>query len=161
MTDIIIGSNVHKTYDTGKIKVHALRGVNLNIEKGDIVAIMGPSGCGKTTLLNCFSGIDDLTDGKVTVEDKVLSEMSDNARTEYRAKRMGFIFQAYNLLPILSALENVELPLLISGENPRNAKSKALETLRLVDLEDWQHHKPAELSGGERQRVTSSWRKAI
>jgi len=153
MTDIIAGSNVHKVYEAGRIKVHALKGVNLKIKKGEIVTIMGPSGCGKTTLLNCFSGIDDLTEGKVVVEDKVLSEMSDNERTEYRAKRMGFIFQAYNLLPILSALENVELPLLVGGENPKNAKSKALKVLGLVGLEDWQEHRPAELSAGQQQRV--------
>jgi len=153
MTDIISGHDVHKVYETGRIKVHALRGVNLNIKKGDMVAIMGPSGCGKTTLLNCFSGIDDLTKGKVVVEAKVLHDMSDDARSEYRAKRMGFIFQAYNLLPILSALENVELPLLVGGVNPKAAKTKALETLNLVGLKDWQDHKPSELSAGQQQRV--------
>ncbi len=153
MTDIIVGSNVHKVYEAGKLKVHALRGVNLRVRKGEIIAIMGPSGCGKTTLLNCFSGIDDLTEGKVIVEDKVLTEMTDNARTEYRAKRMGFIFQAYNLLPILTAEENVELPLLVGGEGIKKAKSKALETLGLVGLEDWKDHKPAELSAGQQQRV--------
>jgi putative ABC transport system ATP-binding protein len=153
MTDIIVASNVHKTYDTGKIKVHALRGVDLTIKKGEMVAIMGPSGCGKTTLLNCFSGIDDLSEGQVVVEGKVLNEMSDNERSEYRAMRMGFIFQAYNLIPILSALENVELPLLVAGVNPKKAKEKALSTLKLVGLEDWQGHKPAEMSAGQQQRV--------
>jgi putative ABC transport system ATP-binding protein len=120
MADVIIeGIDVHKVYETGKIKVHALRGLNLSIEKGEMLAIMGPSGCGKTTLLNCFSGIDDLTKGRVVVEGKVLHDMSDDERSEYRAMRMGFIFQAYNLLPILTALENVELPLLVGGENPK------------------------------------------
>jgi putative ABC transport system ATP-binding protein len=153
MTEIISGHDVHKIYETGRIKVHALRGLNLTIKKGEMVAIMGPSGCGKTTLLNCFSGIDDLTEGKVVVEGKILHDMSDDERSEYRAKRMGFIFQAYNLLPILSALENVELPLLVGGENPKQAEKKALETLKLVGLEDWKDHKPSELSAGQQQRV--------
>ncbi len=154
MTELIIeGKGVHKVYETGKIKVHALRGLDLRITKGEMVGIMGPSGCGKTTLLNCFSGIDDLTEGKVVIEGRVLHDMSDDMRSEYRAMRMGFIFQAYNLLPILTALENVELPLLVGGENPKKARVKALETLKLVGLEDWQDHKPSELSAGQQQRV--------
>jgi putative ABC transport system ATP-binding protein len=134
--------------------VNALRGVNLEIASGEMVAIMGPSGCGKTTLLNCLSGLDVIDSGRVFVEGVDLSTMSDNARTEHRASRMGFIFQFYNLLPVLSAVENVELPLLVSGTGARDARRKALDALEIVHLADWATHKPAELSGGQRQRVT-------
>jgi len=153
-TIIIKATNVHKTYTGGKIKVHALQGVNLCIHKGEMVTIMGPSGCGKTTLLNCLSGLDDITEGTVEIEGKNLSRMSENDKTDYRARHMGFIFQFYNLLPVLSAVENVELPLLITRVNPRVARQKALEALREVGLEGWENHRPAELSGGQRQRVT-------
>ncbi len=154
-TDVIIeGKNVHKTYDTGRIKVQALRGVDLSVKRGEMVSIMGPSGCGKTTLLNCFSGIDDMTEGDVKIEGKSLREMSDNAKTDHRAGRMGFIFQAYNLLPVLTAVENVELPLLVSAVNPRTAREKAIGILEVVGLEKRKNQKPAELSGGEQQRVT-------
>lgn len=150
---IVEGIDVHKVYENGNIKVHALRGINLNIIKGEMVSIMGPSGCGKTTLLNCFSGLDELTRGKVLIEGKDIARMSDNRRTDYRAKRMGFIFQAYNLLPVLTAAENVELPLLVSGVKPKSAREKALKALALVGLNERAQHKPAELSGGEQQRV--------
>lgn len=154
-TDVIIeGKNVHKTYDTGRIKVQALRGVDLSVKRGEMVSIMGPSGCGKTTLLNCFSGIDDMTEGDVKIEGKSLREMSDNEKTDHRAGRMGFIFQAYNLLPVLTAVENVELPLLVSAVNPRTAREKAIGILEVVGLEKRKNQKPAELSGGEQQRVT-------
>ncbi len=119
-----------------------------------MVAVMGPSGCGKTTLLNCLSGIDDVTSGKVSIEGADLTDMDDNAKTRFRAKRMGFIFQFYNLLPVLSAVENVELPLLISGENPKTARASALALLETVGLKDRATLRPASLSGGERQRVT-------
>lgn len=151
---IIEGKNVHKTYDTGRIKVQALRGVDLSVKRGEMVSIMGPSGCGKTTLLNCFSGIDDMTKGDVKIEGKSLREMSDNEKTDHRAGRMGFIFQAYNLLPVLTAVENVELPLLVSAVNPRMAREKAIDILEVVGLEKRKNQKPAELSGGEQQRVT-------
>ncbi len=151
---IISCKNLHKTYDTGKVKVHALRGLDLSIGKGEMVAVMGPSGCGKTTLLNCLSGLDSVTEGEVYVENMKINDLSDNKKTEHRAMRMGFVFQFYNLLPVLSALENVELPLLVSGIRPKVAKEKALAALDLVGLKDWAPHVPAELSGGERQRVT-------
>jgi len=151
---IIEAIDVVKTYDTGRVKVNALRGVNLEIEPGEMVAIMGPSGCGKTTLLNCLSGLDVIDSGRVFVEGVDLSKMSDNARTEHRASRMGFIFQFYNLLPVLSSVENVELPLLVSGTSAREARRKAMEALDIVHLTEWATHKPAELSGGQRQRVT-------
>jgi len=151
---IIEAENVHKIYATGKIKVHALRGVNLKIEKGEMVTLMGVSGCGKTTLLNCLSGLDEITSGVIKIEGKELSKMTDEEKTEYRAIRMGFIFQFYNLLPVLSAVENVELPLLISKEKAKLAREKALRSLEVVGLKGWEYHKPAELSGGQRQRVT-------
>jgi putative ABC transport system ATP-binding protein len=143
-----------KTYDTGAILVHALRGVDLTVEKGAMVAIMGPSGCGKTTLLNCVSGIDDPTSGEVYIEGTNLATLDDNRKTEYRAKRMGFIFQFYNLLPVLSAVENVELPLLVSGTPPRESRERALAALARVGLADWATHRPGQLSGGQRQRTT-------
>ncbi len=154
MVGIVIGKNVHKTYDTGKIQVKALKGINLEIKRGEMVAIMGPSGCGKTTLLNCFSGLDDLTAGQVLIEGQDIHAMKDNPRTDYRAKKMGFIFQSFNLLPVLTALENVELPLLVSGTSSKEARKKAEKALGLVDLTDWKDHKPSELSGGQQQRVT-------
>jgi putative ABC transport system ATP-binding protein len=151
---IIVANGVTKTYDTGKVKVDALRGVDLSIKEGEMIAVMGPSGCGKTTLLNCLSGLDDITAGEILIRGTKLSEMNDRVRTSYRAKKIGFIFQAYNLLPVLTAAENVELPLLISGTAPKEARRKAIDALATVGLADWQNHKPAELSGGQQQRVT-------
>lgn len=151
---IISCQEVVKTYVTGDIRVEALKGITMSIEKGEMVAVMGPSGCGKTTLLNCLSGIDDVTSGRVSIEGAELTGMDDNAKTRFRAKRMGFIFQFYNLLPVLSAVENVELPLLISGENPKVARESALALLETVGLKDRAILRPASLSGGERQRVT-------
>ncbi len=144
---------VHKIYELNGLKVHALRDVNLLIEKGDMVVIMGPSGCGKTTLLNCLSGLDAPTSGIVKIEGIPLSQMNDNELSEYRATRMGFIFQSFNLLPVLTALENVELPLLVAGISEKDARLRALSMLSRVDLEEWAHHRPMELSGGQQQRV--------
>lgn len=152
--DIIVVQGLKKTYDSGKVKVEALKGVDLKVRKGEMIAVMGPSGCGKTTLLNCVSGLDDVTAGEVYIGGKPLSKMNDRTRTRYRAEKIGFVFQAYNLLPVLTAAENVELPLLISGTPPKEARKKAIEALRAVGLEDWSTHKPAELSGGQQQRVT-------
>ena len=150
----IVAEGVVKTYDTGKVKVEALRGVNLTVKKGEMIAVMGPSGCGKTTLLNCMSGLDDLSSGEVIINGKPLSQMNDRERTRYRAEKIGFIFQAYNLLPVLTSAENVELPLLLGGKSPKEARKLALEALRSVGLEEWSTHKPSELSGGQQQRVT-------
>ena len=151
---IIEAVGVVKTYDTGRVQVEALRGVNLTINRGEMVAIMGPSGCGKTTLLNCLSGLDVIDSGRISVEGVDLSTMSDDKKTEHRAHRMGFVFQFYNLLPVLSAVENVELPLLVSGVSAKDARRKATDALDIVHLVPWADHKPAELSGGQRQRVT-------
>lgn len=151
---IVEARKLKKVYDSGKVKVEALRGVDLNVKEGEMVAVMGPSGCGKTTLLNCLSGLDDLTEGEVLIRGRLLTDMTDRERTRYRAEKIGFIFQAYNLLPVLTAVENVELPLLLSGTPPKEARGKAIESLRSVALEDWKDHKPSELSGGQQQRVT-------
>jgi putative ABC transport system ATP-binding protein len=150
---IVVARGVTKVYESGDITVPALRGVDLSVKKGEMVAIMGPSGCGKTTLLNVLSGIDDMTAGEVWIAVSPLSEMSDNAKTDFRAMRMGFIFQSYNLLPVLRAVENVELPLLVRGDEPKPARKKALAALEAVGLAGKEMKKPAELSGGEQQRV--------
>jgi putative ABC transport system ATP-binding protein len=151
---IIQAVGVHKTYDTGKVKVDALRGVDLDIPRGEMVSIMGPSGCGKTTLLNVLSGIDDVTEGQVVIDGASIHTMSDKARTRYRAEKMGFVFQAFNLLPVLSAVENVELPLLLAGVQPGHAREMAQEALALVGLAVEGPKRPAEMSGGQQQRVT-------
>ncbi len=151
---IIQATDVRKTYHTGTIAVHALRGVDLSVRRGEMVAVMGPSGCGKTTLLNCLSGLDSADSGEITIEGTLLSEMSERERTDYRARRMGFVFQFYNLLPVLSAVENVELPLLVAGVRPGEARSRALEALAEMGLAERADHRPSELSGGERQRTT-------
>jgi ABC-type lipoprotein export system ATPase subunit len=151
---MIEAQNICKVYAISDIKLVALNDVNLTIERGEMVSIMGPSGCGKTTLLNCLSGLDDVTSGTVKIEGISLESMSDRDRTEYRAKRMGFIFQSFNLLPVLTALENIELPLLISGWDQKKARARALEMLNIVGLDEWGDHKPSELSGGQQQRVT-------
>jgi putative ABC transport system ATP-binding protein len=152
--NIIQATAIRKTYDTGRVQVHALRGVDITVQRGEMVAIMGPSGCGKTTLLNCLAGLDSVDDGDVLIDGTSLAQMSDDERTVYRAKRMGFVFQFYNLLPVLTAAENVELPLLVSGVRAGEARRRAMEGLELVGLTDWARHRPAELSGGQRQRVT-------
>jgi len=153
--DIIVeAKDIHKTYDSGVLQVKAIRGLSLSIKKGEMLSIMGPSGCGKTTLLNCLSGLDDVTSGQIIVEGQDIGTLSDNKKTEHRAKRMGFIFQFYNLLPVLTARENVELPLLLGGISPKKAKEKALHAMDLVGIKERADHRPSELSGGERQRTT-------
>ena len=155
MDDLIIAAkDVEKTYDTGTVKVHALRGVDLSVRRGEMVSIMGPSGCGKTTLLNCLSGLDEVDAGQVLIDGIVLHDLPDDDRSEYRAHRMGFIFQLYNLLPVLSAVENIELPLLLSGVGSSESRRRSMEMLDRVGLADWSEHTPGELSGGQRQRVT-------
>ncbi|HET7743640.1 MAG TPA: ABC transporter ATP-binding protein [Gaiellaceae bacterium] len=151
---IVEARAVTKIYDTGAVRVDALRGVDLALRPGEMVSIMGPSGSGKTTLLNCLSGLDSIDGGEVVIEGTSLSEMSDSERTDYRARRMGFVFQFYNLIPVLTAVENVELPLLVSRVDGHTARVRALDALGLVGLADRAAHVPDALSGGERQRVT-------
>jgi putative ABC transport system ATP-binding protein len=146
--------NAVKRYDTGKLTVNALNGVDLTIQRGEMVAIMGPSGCGKTTLLNCLSGLDEITEGDVEIEGVSLKTMSDAQRTRYRARRMGFVFQFYNLLGVLTAVENVEMPLLLAGVSSGEARERAHRALEMVGLPGRDSQLPASLSGGERQRVT-------
>lgn len=153
--DIVIEArDVEKTYDTGTIKVFALRGVSLRVPRGEMLAIMGPSGCGKTTLLNSLSGLDEFDSGVVLIEGNDLSRMADDRKTEFRAKDMGFVFQTYNLLPVLTAVENIELPLIVSGTKPKVAREQALASLTRVGLLDKAGQRPSQLSGGQRQRVT-------
>lgn len=146
-------NGVWKLYASGTSTVEAVRGVHLTLQTGEMVAIMGPSGCGKTTLLNVLSGIDEPTAGSVTVNNQPLFGISDNERTSVRSKYLGFIFQDFNLLPVLSAVENVELPLLLLGYGANDARKRALEALKDVGLEERSQHRPAELSGGQQQRV--------
>ena len=143
-----------KTYASGDVKVQALRGVSLEVREGEMVAIMGPSGCGKTTLLNCISGLDVFDEGVVRIGGVSLDGLSDKQKTSYRAHNMGFIFQTYNLLPVLTAVENVELPLIVSGVNGRFARELAMRSLERVGLADRAKNRPSQLSGGQRQRVT-------
>lgn len=151
--DVIIEAiDVHKHYDTGKVVVKALQGVTLRIQRKEVVAIMGPSGCGKTTLLNCLSGLDRVTTGSIRIANQDIRHLSDRQLTLFRAREMGFVFQTYNLLPVLTGLENVELPLLVSGVSSRVARTRALESIEQVGLRDWARHRPAEMSGGQRQR---------
>jgi putative ABC transport system ATP-binding protein len=142
-----------KTYVLGRVRVPALRSVNLQIERGEIVAIVGPSGCGKTTLLHCLSGLEDFDSGEVFLEGLSLSQLSDGQKADHRARRVGFVFQSYNLLPVLNALENVELPLLLGGRPSGEARRRALRALEVVGLENRLRHRPSELSGGQQQRV--------
>jgi len=154
--DIIIKTdNVSKIYNKGREnEVRALEKVDLEIKRGEMVGVMGPSGSGKTTLLNVVSGIDEATSGKIFIDGQDLGKMKDRRKTKYRATKMGFIFQTFNLIPVLSSLENVQMPLLISGMYPSEAKEKAMNMLDIVGLKNRADHKPAELSGGQRQRVT-------
>jgi ABC-type lipoprotein export system ATPase subunit len=151
---IIQAQQVKKVYRNGLLRVEALNGINMQVEEGEMVAIMGPSGCGKTTLLNCLYGLDTIDEGNVFIKGDNLRDLSDNERTAYRARHMGFIFQDFNLLPVLSAVENVELPMLVSRVPGKKARKRALEMLDRVGLSDRARHRPAELSGGQRQRVT-------
>ncbi|GAC1650938.1 MAG: ABC transporter ATP-binding protein [Ktedonobacteraceae bacterium] len=153
-TRIIQAKNVKKIYRNGHLRVEALAGINMEIAPGEMVAIMGQSGCGKTTLLNCLSGLDSIDEGDIFIRGDNLRDLSDNERTSYRARHMGFVFQDFNLLPVLTAVENVELPMLVSKVPSHKARKRALEVLDLVGLSARSGHRPAELSGGQRQRVT-------
>jgi ABC-type lipoprotein export system ATPase subunit len=150
---IVEARGVYKSYRTEELTVHALEDVNLSIGQGELVAVMGPSGCGKTTLLNTLSGLDAIDRGEIFIGGEPLHALSDAHRTEYRARHMGFIFQSFNLMPVLSAVENVELPLLASGAGVGPARRRALEMLERVHLVDRADHRPNQLSGGQQQRV--------
>jgi len=151
---LLVAEGVRKVYRTGMVEVQALANLSVVVGSGELVAVMGPSGSGKTTLLNCLSGLDDIDGGRVLIEGNDLFAMSDAARTSHRARSMGFIFQAFNLIPVFTVAENVELPLLLAGVRPKPARKQAGEMLERVGLGHRLDHRPNELSGGEQQRVT-------
>ena len=156
MTQMLSATGVTKVYRTGAVEVHALRGVDLDVGPGELLTVMGPSGHGKTTLLNCLSGLDAIDAGSVIVDGAEIHSMSDANRTDHRARRMGFIFQSFNLIPVLSAVENVELPLLAVGTGAKQARRRAGDMLDRVGLGNRLKHRPAEMSGGEQQRVATA-----
>ena len=145
--------NLSKTYERGKQKVEVLHHIDLDIEEGDFVALMGPSGSGKTTLLNLIGGLDSPTDGSIAVAGERIETLGEDALAKWRASNVGFVFQFYNLLPMLSARKNVELPLLLTKLSAAERRRKASVALELVGLSDRAAHKPSELSGGQQQRV--------
>jgi putative ABC transport system ATP-binding protein len=149
---IVEASGVRKVYRGGS-EVEALKGVSMSVARSGMVAVMGPSGSGKTTLLNCLSGLESIDEGEIRVGGVDLALLSDDDRTEYRANHMGFVFQAFNLLPVLTAAENVEIPLLLVGTRAKAARIRALEILDAIGLAERADHRPDQLSGGEQQRV--------
>jgi len=152
--ELLVADKVCKTYRSGDVAVPALVDLDLTVGAGELVAVMGPSGSGKTTLLNCLSGLDDIDGGRVSVAGRDLFAMSDAERTEHRARSMGFVFQSFNLIPVFTAVENVELPLLLVGTPPKKARAAAAEMLAQVGLAHREDHLPNQMSGGEQQRVT-------
>ena len=150
---ILEAVDVHKTYGTGSASVAALRGVTASISAGEFVAIMGPSGSGKSTLLTIFGGVDVPSTGQLFLEGKDLAQLSDDDRTKIRRRRLGFVFQSFNLLPNLTARENVALPMELDGKPRSEAREQADRALELVEMSHRQQHLPAQLSGGEQQRV--------
>ncbi len=149
---VIEAVDLYKTYESSTLSVQALKGVSLRIEKAEVVAVMGPSGCGKTSLLNCLSGLDGITSGSVEIAGQDIRGLSDRELTNFRAKEMGFVFQTYNLLPVLNGIENVELPLLAGGVSARQARRRAWAGIEQVGMQEWARHRPAQMSGGQRQR---------
>jgi putative ABC transport system ATP-binding protein len=145
--------NVRKVYQRDSLQIKVLDGINLEVPKGEFVALMGPSGSGKTTLLNLIAGIDRVTSGRVTVAGIDLGPLSEGELAKWRSRNIGFIFQFYNLIPVLNAVENVELPLLLSPLSRRERRERAMTALRIVGLSDRSKHYPRQLSGGQEQRV--------
>ncbi|RMA76569.1 ABC transporter ATP-binding protein [Petrotoga olearia] len=150
---LIKAIELYKVYNDKRVKVEALKNVTLTIKKGEFIGILGPSGSGKTTLLNCLSAIDNPTRGEIYFKGVPFQNLKEEERTSFRAKNMGFVFQFFNLIPVLTVLENVQLPLLILGEKNKTSKDKAYEVLKKVKLENKVERFPYELSGGEQQRV--------
>jgi putative ABC transport system ATP-binding protein len=153
MSRLIEIRNLSKVYERGKQKVEVLHHVNLDIAKGDFIALMGPSGSGKTTLLNLIGGLDSPTDGSVMIADTRIDQLNESVLAKWRASHVGFVFQFYNLMPMLSAKKNVELPLLLTNLSAAQRKRNAGVALKLVGLDERDSHKPSELSGGQQQRV--------
>ena len=153
MSTILSLSNVSKTYARGRQRISVLENVDLDMARGEFVAIMGPSGSGKTTLLNIIGGLDSPSSGRVTVADKQIGRLSPRQLAHWRSRHIGFVFQFYNLLPVLTAAQNVELPLLLTGLSARRRRENVRVLLALVGLADRARHRPDELSGGQQQRV--------
>jgi putative ABC transport system ATP-binding protein len=152
-TNAVLVSAVRKVYHRDSLEITVLDGIDLVVPQGEFVALMGPSGSGKTTLLNLIAGIDRPTSGRVVVAGTEVSGLGESELARWRARHIGFIFQFYNLIPVLSALENVELPLLLTRLNKKERRERAMTALRIVGLEDRAHHYPRQLSGGQEQRV--------
>ncbi len=150
---IVETENLTRIYGSGEAEVRALDGVSLHVDTGEFVAVMGPSGCGKSTLLHMLGGLDRPTSGTVKIENQDLSKLNDDALTDLRREHIGFIFQFFNLIPTLSALDNTALPLVLGGTKPADAQVKAAEWLQKLEVADRSSHRPEELSGGQRQRV--------
>ena len=150
---ILEAAQLHKQYELGGLAVKALAGVDLAVQRGDFIAIMGPSGSGKSTLLHLLGGLDRPSEGEITLAGLRLSILDDNRATLARRRNVGFVFQSYNLLPTLTAEENITLPLIIDGQNPSKFHHRIDALVGLVGLSDRRHHKPDQLSGGEQQRV--------
>lgn len=153
MSTIIKATNVSKVYHKSTIPVHAVNNLSLDIEEGEFTAIVGPSGCGKTTLLNILGGLDHPTKGKVEIAGIDISKMKDNELIDFRLNNIGFVFQAYNLIPVLTALENVEFIMLLQKRHKEERHSRAMELLNRMDIGDKAKSKPSQLSGGQQQRV--------
>ena len=150
---IIEVKNVNKIYKSSEIEVHAVRGVDLKIEKGEFTAIVGPSGSGKTTLLNMIGGLDDVTDGKILINDVDITQFKDSQMIDFRMQNIGFVFQAYNLIPVLTALENVEFIMNLQGISKSERQKRSVDLLEAVGLGDRIDARPSRLSGGQQQRV--------
>jgi len=150
---IIRATDIYKTYTETTVPVHALNGVTMEISEGEFTAIVGPSGCGKTTLLNILGGLDHPTSGEVEIANTDITSMSDNALIDFRLKNIGFVFQAYNLIPVLTAIENVEFILLLQKAEKKLREQRSMELLSQMGIADKAHQRPSELSGGQQQRV--------
>jgi len=150
---IITTIDLWKIYKSGKIEYPALRGINMKIRKGEFIAIVGPSGSGKSTLLNLLGALDRPTKGKVIIDGTDISKLKSNELAELRNKKLGFIFQTFNLIPYMSALDNVEVPMIASGIPPKERKERARKLLELVGLKEFEKNRPSELSGGQQQKV--------
>jgi putative ABC transport system ATP-binding protein len=150
---IIEIKNLHKTYDSDSIPVHAVNGVDLTIEEGEFTAVVGPSGSGKTTLLNIVGGLDEATEGKVIIDKTDIGSLSSRKMTDFRMNKIGFVFQAYNLIPVLTARENVEFIMRLKGEKKEKRNARTEELLKEVGLGELMERRPSKLSGGQQQRV--------